>query len=119
MIVALGGSIAQIAVALKMELLQVVARVWAGWHFAQKTFLGCAVTPSLDGAQIGKKISSATQRLERAAEVILRARVISRFDVAPILLDQGPEIAENALPVGHRPPAQGLGQRHRAADPRG
>ena len=90
MVVALGGGATQIAVALKVELLQVVARVRAGRHFAQNTLLGRAVPPVLDGSEVRKKVDSPAQRLEGAAEAILRARVVPRFDVAPILLDKGP-----------------------------
>jgi len=49
MVIAFGGRAAQITVALKMELLQVIARVGAGRHFAQNSLLLRAVPPSLDG----------------------------------------------------------------------
>src|SRR5271169_4530459 len=106
MVIAFGGGATQITVALKMELLQVIARVGAGRHFAQNSLLTCAVPPSLDGAQVNKKIDCPTHGLDGAAEAARRLRVIPGLDVAPILLEQGPEIGENAAPVRHRAPAQ-------------
>src|SRR5271166_5293833 len=117
MVVTFGRSAAQIAVALKVKPLQVIARVPAARHVVQKALLALTVPPSIDRAQVGKKIDSPTHRLPGAADTTLRARVIAAFDIAPILLDQGPEISEDALFVRHRAPAQPLWQWHRSADP--
>ena len=102
-----------------MELLQVIARIAAGWHFAQKALFGGTVPSSFYGAQVGQEIDSATHRLEGVAEPVRRGRVVAGFDVAPILLDQGPEIGEDAPLVGQRAPSQRFWQWHRAADTRG
>ena len=108
MVVALGRGAAQITVALKMEFLQIIARISAAWHLTQTALLARTVPPSLDGAQVSEEIGDAAQRLERAAELVRRGKVIPCLDVAPILLDQSPEIPDDAPLVRHRAAAQRL-----------
>src|SRR6516165_11410276 len=100
MVVALGGGTAQIAVALEVEFLEVIARVGAGRHFAENPLFGRAMPPSLDRTQIREKIDRTAHCFQRVAETVSRPRVIPGFDVAPVLLDQSPEIGEDAPLVG-------------------
>src|SRR5271165_345261 len=86
MVVALGGSTAQISIGLKMEFLQVVARISTRRHPCQHALLAPAMAPLFDRAQIGKEIESAADLLERLAEPIGRRRIVTGLDVAPILL---------------------------------
>ena len=100
-----------------MKFLQVVARVISGGRLVQKPVAGRSVAPLVDRAEIGEKISRATQRSDWAADPVGRRRVVPGLDVAPVLLDQSPQIAENAPPIRHRAAMQRCGQRHRPAQP--
>ena len=88
MVVALGRSVAQIAIALKMELLQIIRRVSTGRRVCQKALLTPAMPPLLDRTQIGEEVECAADLLDRVAEPVGRARIVAGLDVAPILLDQ-------------------------------
>src|SRR5215470_12835164 len=96
-----------------MELLQIIARVAAVRHLSQTAHLARAVAPPLDRVQVGEEIGGATQCVKWAAEFIRRGQVIPCRDMAPILPDQPPEIAEDATLVGHGSSAQRLRQRYR------
>src|SRR6266478_9449804 len=118
MIIASSRGAAQIPVALKMELLQIIGRVAAVRDLGQTAHLGRAVAPPLDGAQVSEEISGATQRLEGAIGSVRRGQVAAGLDISPVLLDQSPEVAENAPLVWHRPSAQRLRQWKRTGDVR-
>src|SRR5216683_8453120 len=101
MVVALGRSAAQIAVALKVKFLQVVGRVPTTRHLRQQALLARAMPPFLNRAQIGEKIEGAADLVDWVAEPVGRRHVIACLYVAPILLDQGFEIGEEASSVRH------------------
>ena len=97
-IVALGRGLAQIAVALEMEHAPVVVRIAFGLLVAQQHVRGGAVTAGLDLAQIGKEIGGAAQPVERIAAPVLGRGVETGLDVAPVLLDEPPQIGDQPLP---------------------
>src|SRR3954468_19963778 len=105
-IVALGRRLAQIAVALEMEHAPVVARIAFGLLVAQQHLSGGAVPAGLDRAEIGEEIGGATQPFERIAAPILGRGVETGLDVAPVLLDETPQMGDEPLAVGYRAAAQ-------------
>src|ERR1700720_1309101 len=112
MVVALGGSIAQIPISLKMEFLQVIPRMPAGRRVWQKALLTSALPPPLDRTQIGEEVECAADLLQRPAEPVARGRIVAGLDVAPILLHQRTQVSEQTLPVRHWPPAKRFRQSH-------
>src|SRR5260370_10962126 len=108
MVVALGGSAAQIAVALKVKFLQVIGRVPTTRHLRQQAVLGRAMPPFLNRVQIGEKIEGAADLLNWVAEPLGPPPAIARLDVAPLLLDQASEIGEEAPPVRYSTPPHRL-----------
>src|SRR6267378_2307048 len=118
MIIASSRGAAQIPVALKMELLQIIGRVAAIRDFGQTALLARAVPPPLDGAQVSEEISGAAQRPEGAVGSIRRGQVVAGLDILPVLLDQTPEVQENAPRVWHRSSTQRLRQWNRMGDAR-
>src|SRR5262249_21919251 len=117
MIIASSRGAAQIPVALKMELLQIIGRVAAAWDLGQMA-LGRVVPPLLDGAEVSEEISGATQRLEGAIGPVRHRQVAAGLDILPVLLDQSPEVPENTPGVWHRPAAQRLRQWNRTGGAR-
>src|ERR1700730_371725 len=118
MIIASSRRAAQIPVALKMEILQIIERVAAVRDLCQPARLGRAVPPPLDGAQVSKEISGTTQRPEEVVGPVRRGQVVAGLDISPVLLDQSPEVTENAPRVWHRPSAHRLRQWNRTGDAR-
>ena len=88
MVVALGRSIAQIAIGLKMEFLQIIGRISARRRVCQNALLTSAIPPLLDRTQIGKEVERAADLLQRVPEPVGRGRIVAGLDVAPILLHQ-------------------------------
>ncbi len=112
MVVALGGSIAQIPISLKMEFLQIIRRVSTRRRVCQDALLASAMPPLLDRAQIGEEVERAADLLQRIAEPVSWGRVVAGLDVAPILLHQRAQVREETLPVRHWPPAKRFRQSH-------
>src|SRR5580700_9222081 len=132
MVVALGRSIAQVPIGLKMEFLQIIRRISTGRRMCQNALLMFAVPPLFDRPQIDKEVDCAAELLQRLAEPVARGRIMAGLDVAPILLQQRAQVCEETLPVRHWPPAERFRQSHWAthsggqqlltekpADPRG
>ena len=119
MVVPFGGGEAQIAVALEMEFLQIIARIVAGRRRVEQALLAAAVPPRIDRREIDEEVGGAIERRDRIADILGRERVISGLDVAPVLGEQRLEIGEEAPAVRHRPPAQRCRQRLRPAEARG
>src|SRR5580704_1631183 len=92
MVVALGRSIAQEPIGLKMEFLQIIRRISTGRRIGQNALLMFAVPPLFDRPQIGKEVDCAAELLQRLAEPVARGRIISGLDVAPILLQQRAQV---------------------------
>src|SRR4029077_16978842 len=109
MIIASSRGATQIPVALKVELLQIIGRVAAVRDLGQTAVLARAVSPPLDGAQVSEEISGATQRLDGAVGPVPQWQVVTSLDISPVLLDQSPEVPEDASRIRHRPSAQRLG----------
>src|SRR5207237_4107277 len=115
MIVALGGSIAQIPIGLKMEFLEIIRRISTGRRICQNALLTSAMPPPLDRAQIGEEVECAADLIQRVAEPVGRRRIVAGLDVGPILLYQRAQVCEETLPVRHWPPAESFRQSHRTA----
>src|SRR6516165_2953767 len=86
MVVALGRSIAQVPIGLKMEFLQIIRRISTGRRMCQNALLMFAVPPLFDRPQIGKEVDGAAELLQRLTEPVARGRIIAGLDVAPIQL---------------------------------
>src|SRR5215469_7946868 len=99
-----------------MKFLPVIGWIAAGRCCGQQAFLGPAVPPFLDRFQIGEEVDRATDLRERIAESVLRHRIVSGLDIAPVLRDERPKIGENTLSVWHRAMMQSRWHRHWPAD---
>jgi len=113
MIVSRGRCGAEIAVALEMKQPAIISRVGFDVRAAQAALFRRTVAARLDGGEVGEEIDRAAQFGERIAAPILGRCVESGVDIAPVLVKQLAQVAEDAAAVGHRPTLEVLRQRHR------
>jgi hypothetical protein len=86
-----------------MEFLQIIRRVDARRRRLDQTLLGRSLTPRLDRGKIGEEIDCAAQGGGGTAQPVSRRRVPPSLDIAPILLEQGEQVGEDATAVRYRP----------------
>src|SRR5215469_14957864 len=76
-----------------------ISWITAGRRRCQQTLLAGAMPPFFDGSEIVEKIGGPPDSREGIAQPVERGCIIAGLDIAPVLLDQGPQIGEDALPV--------------------
>src|SRR5262249_12909474 len=96
----LGRAGAEIAIGLKVEVLQVITRVPTRRRVAEHLARVACLAPLLDPAEIGKEAARAAQPRQWVRHKLGRQAIVARGDVAPVTLEQPPEIAEDTGAAG-------------------